>query len=98
MIHYINKGLTLNIFCIFRNSQLAGVFTNIFNMSLIKSVIPTCFKQTTIVHVPKNTKAICLNYYRPIALTSVALKCFERLLMAHINTIIPEILDPFKFA
>ena len=35
--------------------QLADVFTDIFNMSLIKSVIPTCFKQTTIVPVPKNT-------------------------------------------
>ena len=36
--------------------QLAGVFTDIFNMSLSESVIPTCFKQTTIVQVPKNTK------------------------------------------
>ena len=53
--------------------QLAGVFTDIFNMSLIESVIPTCFKQTTIVPVPKNTKATCLNDYRPVALTSVAM-------------------------
>uniref|UniRef100_A0A4W5RMB7 Reverse transcriptase domain-containing protein n=1 Tax=Hucho hucho TaxID=62062 RepID=A0A4W5RMB7_9TELE len=67
-------------------------------MSLIESVIPTCFKQTTIVPVPKNTKATCLNDYRPVALTSVAMKCFERLVMAHINTIIPETLDPLQFA
>jgi hypothetical protein len=53
--------------------QLAGVFTDIFNMSLIESVIPTCFKQTTIVLVPKNTKATSLNDYRPVALTSVVL-------------------------
>jgi hypothetical protein len=26
------------------------------------------------------------------------MKCFERLIMAHINTIIPEILDPLQFA
>jgi hypothetical protein len=26
------------------------------------------------------------------------MKCFERLVMAHINTIIPETLDPFQFA
>jgi hypothetical protein len=26
------------------------------------------------------------------------MKCFERLIMAHINTIIPESLDPFEFA
>ena len=78
--------------------QLAGVFTDIFNMSLIESVIPTCFKQTTIVPVPKNTKATCLNYYRPMALTSVAMKCFETLVKAHINTIIPETLDPLQIA
>ena len=78
--------------------QLASVFTDIFNLFLSESVIPTCFKQTTIVPVPKNTKVTCLNDYRPIALTSVAMKCFERLVMAHINTIIPETLDPLQFA
>ena len=34
--------------------QLANVFTDIFNLSLSESVIPTCFKQTTIVPVHKN--------------------------------------------
>ena len=29
---------------------------------------------------------------------SVAMKCFERLIIAHINTIIPESLDPLQFA
>jgi hypothetical protein len=33
--------------------QLAGVFTDIFKMSLIESVIPTCFKQTTIAQEHK---------------------------------------------
>ena len=59
--------------------ELAFVFTDIFNMSMIESIIPTCFKQTNIVPVPKNTKATCLNDNRPVALTSVAMKCFERL-------------------
>ena len=57
--------------------QLASVFTDIFNLSLAESVIPTCFKQTTIVPVPKNTKITCLNDYQPIALTSVAMKCLK---------------------
>jgi hypothetical protein len=78
--------------------QLAGIFTDIFNMSLTESVIPTFFKQTIIVPVPKNTKATCLNDYRPVALKSVAMKCIERLVMAHINTIIPETLDPLQYA
>ena len=78
--------------------QLASVFTDIFNVSLSESVIATCFKQTTIVHVHKNTKVACLNDYHPVALTSVAMMCFERLIVAHINTIIPETLDPLQFA
>jgi hypothetical protein len=77
--------------------QLASAFTDILNHSLSESAIPTCFKQTTIVPVPKNTKVAYLNVYRPIALTSVAIKCFERQIMAHINTIIPETLDPLQF-
>ena len=57
--------------------QLSSVFTDIFNLSLTESVIPTCFKQTTIVPVPKEAKGTCLNNYRPVALTSVAMKYFE---------------------
>ena len=74
--------------------QLASVFTDIFNLPLSYSVILICYKQITIVHMLKHTKVTCLNDYRPIALTSVAMKCFERLVMVHINTIIPETLDP----
>ena len=78
--------------------QLSSVFTDIFNLSLTESVIPTCFKQTPIVPVPKEAKVTCLNYYRPVALTSVAMKCFERLVMAHINSLLPDTLDQLQFA
>ena len=40
--------------------QLATVFKDIFNLTLSQSVIPTCFKLTTIVTVPKNSKVTCL--------------------------------------
>ena len=65
---------------------------------MTESEIPTCFKHTTIVPVPKEAKITCLNDYRPIALMSVAMKCFERLVMAHINSILPDTLDPLQFA
>jgi hypothetical protein len=65
---------------------------------MTESVIPTSFKQTTIVPVPKEAKVTCLNDYHPVALTSVALKCFERLIMAHINSILLDTLDPLQFA
>ena len=48
--------------------------------------------------MPKNTKVNCLNDYRSVALTSVAMKCFDKLVMSNINTIIPETLEPLQFA
>jgi hypothetical protein len=68
--------------------QLASVFSDIFNLSLTESVIPTCFEQATIAPVPNKAKVTYLNDYHLVALMSVAMKCFERLVMAHINTII----------
>ena len=76
--------------------QLASIFTDIFNLSLTQSVIPTCFKQTTIVPLPKKAKVTCLNYYRPVVPTSLFMQCFERLVMAVISTIIPDTLDPLR--
>ncbi|KAK1798055.1 hypothetical protein P4O66_000555 [Electrophorus voltai] len=74
--------------------QLADVLTDIFNISLSCTVVPTCFKTTTIVPVPKKPTVSCLNDYRPIAPTSIIMKCFERLVMRHIKTQLPPSLDP----
>ncbi len=49
--------------------QLAGLFTSIFNESLATSVVPTSFKKSVIIPVPKNSKPSCLNDHRPVALT-----------------------------
>ncbi|KAI3363440.1 hypothetical protein L3Q82_012057, partial [Scortum barcoo] len=79
--------------------QLADVFADIFNMSLLQSVVPTCFKETIIVPVPKKTKILYLNDYRPVvALTSTIMKCFERLVKSFITSSIPDSLDPLQFA
>ena len=48
--------------------------------------------------MPKNAKVTCLNDYCPVLLSSVAMKCFERPGMAHINGIIPDTLGPLQFA
>ncbi|KAI3375668.1 hypothetical protein L3Q82_003976 [Scortum barcoo] len=67
-------------------------------MSLLQSVVPTCFKETIIVPVPKKTKILCLNDYRPVALTSTIMKCFEWLVKSFITSSIPDSLDPLQFA
>ncbi len=78
--------------------QLTDVLTDIFNTSLSQAVVPTCLKSTTITPVPKKSPVSCLNDYRPIALTPIMMKCFERLVMHHIKSNLPNTLDPLQFA
>jgi gmma-aminobutyric acid receptor subunit gamma len=52
----------------------------------------------TIVPVPKRAKVTVLNYYCPVALTSVIMKCFERLVKDHITSNLPDTPDPLQFA
>ena len=46
--------------------QLAGVFMDIFNLSLSQSAVPTCYKMAIIVPVPKKVKVTDLNDCCPI--------------------------------
>ncbi len=78
--------------------QLAGVFTDIFNLSLSLSVVPSCLKKSTIVPIPKKNKITCLNDWRPVALTPIFSKCFEKLVREHICSVLPASLDPLQFA
>ncbi len=78
--------------------QLAGFFTDIFNLSLSLSVVPSCFKKSTIVPIPKKNKITCLNDWRPVALTPIFSKCFEKLIRDHICSVLPASLDPLQFA
>ncbi len=76
----------------------AEQLTDIFNTSLSQAVIPTCLKSTTIIPVSKKSPVYCLNDYRPIALTPIILKCFERLVMHNIKTSLPNTCNPLQFA
>ena len=74
------------------------MFTDIFNKSLLQSVVPTCVKKSTIIPIPKKSKASCLHDYRPVALTTIVMKCFERVVKSFINSSLPDSLDPLQFA
>ena len=78
--------------------ELAGVFADIYNTSLSLSVVPASFKLATIVPVPKTASITCLNDWRPVALTSIVSKCFERLVRDIICSSLPATLDPLQFA
>ena len=78
--------------------QLASVFTDIFNLSLTESVIPTMFQadhySPCVQEQQGNLSKLLLTHSTHIYSHEV----LERLVMAHISTIIPETLDPLQFA
>ncbi len=78
--------------------QLAPIFTKIFNRSLELCEVPSCFKCSTIIPIPKKSKITGLNDYRPVALTSVVMKSFEKLVLAHLKDITGPLLDHLQFA
>ncbi len=61
-------------------------------------MVPSCFKKSIIVPIPKKNKITCLNDWRPVALTPIFSKCFEKLVRDYICSVLPASLDPLQFA
>ncbi len=78
--------------------QLAPIFTKIFNRSLELCKVFSCIKCSTIIPIPKKSKITGLNDYRPVALMSVVMKSYEKLVLAHLKDITGPLLDPLQFA
>ena len=78
--------------------ELAGVFITLFNLSLRQSNIPTTWKTAEIIPVPKKPMFTDMNNLRPVALTPIIMKCFERLVLKLLKTEVELQLDPLQFA
>ena len=78
--------------------QLAPVLTDIFNSSLELQSVPAPFKSSIIVPVPKGSNPKTLNDFRPVALTSVVMKVFERLVLKYLKSVTETNMDPLQFA
>lgn len=57
-----------------------------------------CFKTIIIMPVPKHSSAVRLNDFHPAALTSTIMKCFKRLVLAHLKTCLTATSYPLQFA
>ncbi|KAI4876536.1 hypothetical protein NFI96_002224 [Prochilodus magdalenae] len=79
-------------------AETSEVLADIFKVSLTQAAVPTCLKTATIIPVPKSSTVTGLNDYRPIALTPIVTKCFERLVMTHIKATIDVTVDPHQYA
>ena len=66
-------------------NQLADIFKNILNLSLSVSTVPTCFKSTVIIPVPKKSKVTCPNNWRHVAFTPIMSKYREKLIKVQLQ-------------
>ena len=78
--------------------QISGVFQHLFQTSLDTASIPTVWKTSTVIPIPKTNNPKQLNDYRPVALTSLVMKTLEKLVKSLILPIIESQLDPLQFA
>ena len=78
--------------------HLSELYCCIFNMSLVLHKIPISWKDSKIVPVPKKGKVNEMNDLRPVALTSILMKCLERLVFARLKPYVQPFQDSFQFA
>jgi len=78
--------------------QLTGVLTKLFQLLLNEKVVPSSWKLSNIIPVPKISNANQSKDFRPIALTSILGKCMERVLSTYIKNDVNKYLDPLQFA
>lgn len=79
-------------------TQLKGVLTQLFQLSLDCNVVPQVWKESTIILLPKKAHAKDLIDYRPVALTSALCKCMEKVVCQQLSQAMIGKLDPLQFA
>ncbi len=78
--------------------QLSGVFCELFNPSRVQQSIPALCKSSTICPSTKNSNLTCNNDFHPVALTSVVIKSFERIIHTKLQVEVSGLTDPLQFA
>ena len=85
-------GKVLKVCC----QQLCSILCRVYQKSMDSHIIPLIWLTSELVPVPKIPLPAIKNDLRPIALTAIIMKCFERVVMKHLRP--QDLIDPFQFA
>ena len=80
------------------SQQLSGVFRHLFQTSVDTGIVPSAWKHSTVIPIPKKSNPKQPNDFRPVALTSLVMKTFERIVRSFILSVVEPCLDPLQFA
>ena len=78
--------------------QHCQVFSTLFTWSLKVGIVSGVWKTDMVCPIPKNNSPFDLSDYRPITITSVVMKCFEKIVLHHLLDLTKGMQDPFQFA
>lgn len=78
--------------------ELTEIFVKLFQSSLDIHVVPSLWKTSKIVPVPKCNTPTEMNDLRPIALTSIVMKCFEKIVKMNLMKNVSSYCDGLQFA
>ena len=78
--------------------ELASIFLHMFKCSINESFIPVGWKCSKIIPVPKSKCVKGNNDLRPVALTSIVMKCLERFVLNSLLPVCGPFLDPQQYA
>lgn len=78
--------------------ELSPVLYSLMHESYSTARWPTLWKKSTIIPLPKKPRPSELNHYRPVALTPIASKCYEKLILHNILSTVNPQLDKHQFA
>lgn len=77
---------------------LSPILCKIFQRSLDEAYIPRIWKTSEIIPVPKKSPPTCNNDFRPVALTSVIMKCLEKIVKNRLLRQVNDFQDNYQFA
>lgn len=78
--------------------QLAPILSKLFQVSLVNHCIPSLWLTSELIPVPKLTLPKVKNDLRPVALTPIVMKCFERINLDYMMPVVKPFLDIYQFA
>uniref|UniRef100_A0A3B3C2V1 Reverse transcriptase domain-containing protein n=1 Tax=Oryzias melastigma TaxID=30732 RepID=A0A3B3C2V1_ORYME len=79
-------------------NELGAPLQHLFNLSLELGQVPSLWKTSCIVPLPKVKHPKENKDYRPVALTSHVMKTFERLVLQQLKPQVQHVQDPLQFA
>ena len=74
------------------------ILSKIFQQSVDSVSIPVSWKTSEIIPLPKKPSPLCNNDYRPVALTSIIMKCLERIIKNLLCEQVKTFTDCYQFA